>query len=355
MSALCQKRTFRPLSDTPLFDIIDVSLNSRDIAMKLPRRKFLHLATAAAALPSLAGIANALGYPTRPVHIVVGFPPGGAPDIIARLIGQWLSERLGQQFFVDSRPGAAGNIGTEIVAKAPPDGYTLLLAVSTTAVNAALYTNLNFNFIRDVAPVASIGGTPFVMVFNPSFPAKTIPEFIAYTKANPGKVNMGSQGIGTTPHICGELFKMMTGVDFVHVPYRVNLMPDLLAGQVHFYFGPMPQAIEYIKDGRLRALGVTTATRAEALPDVPAIGEFVPGYTAVGWFGICVPSGAPIAIVDKLNAEISAGAADPTLKARLIALGVEPMVRTPSEFGKFVVDEIDKWTKVIEFAGIQTL
>jgi tripartite-type tricarboxylate transporter receptor subunit TctC len=329
--------------------------NSRDFAMKLPRRKFLHLATAAATLPSLTGIANALGYPTRPAHIVVGFPPGGAPDIIARLIGQWLSERLGQQFFVDNRPGAAGNIGTEIVAKAPPDGYTLLLAVSTTAVNAALYTNLNFNFIRDVAPVASIGGTPFVMAFNPSFPAKTIPEFIAYAKANPGKVNMGSQGIGTTPHVCGELFKMMTGVDFVHVPYRVNLMPDLLAGQAHFYFGPMPQAIEYIKGGRLRALGVTTATRAEALSDVPAIGEFVPGYAAVGWFGICVPSGTPIAIVDKLNAEISAGAADPPLKARLIALGVEPMVRTPAEFGKFVADEIDKWTKVIQFAGIQTL
>ena len=322
--------------------------------MKLPRRKFLH-ATAATALPFLTGVANALDYPTRPVHLVVGFPPGGAPDIIARLISQWLSERLGQQFLVDNRPGAAGNIGTEIVAKASPDGYTLLLAVSTTAVNAALYTNLNFNFIRDVAPVASIGGTPFVMAFNPSFPARTIPEFIAYAKANPGKVNMGSQGIGTTPHVCGELFKMMTGVDFVHVPYRVNLMPDLLAGQLHFYFGPMPQAIEYVKDGRLRALGVTTATGAEALPDVPAIGEFVPGYAAVGWFGICVPSGAQIPIVDKLNAEISAGAADPTLKARLIALGVEHMVRTPAEFGKFVADDIDKWAKVIKFAGIQAL
>ena len=323
--------------------------------MKLPRRKFLYLATAAAAFPSLTGNASALDYPTRPVHFVVGFPPGGAPDIMARLVGQWLSERLDQQFLVDNRPGAAGNIGTEVVAKAPADGYTLLLAVSTTAVNAALYTNLNFNFIRDIAPVASIGGTPFVIAFNPSFPAKTIPEFIAYAKANPGKVNMASQGIGTTPHVCGELFKMMTGVDFVHVPYRVNLMPDLLAGQVHFYFGPMPQAIEYVKDGRLRALGVTTATRAEALPNVPAIGEFVPGYVAVGWFGICVPSGTPIPIVDKLNAEISAGAADPTLKARLIALGVEPMVRTPAEFGKFVADEIEKWTKVIKFAGIQAL
>jgi tripartite-type tricarboxylate transporter receptor subunit TctC len=323
--------------------------------MKLPRRKFLHLATAAVAFPSLISNASALDYPTRPVHIIVGFPPGGAPDIIARLVGQWLSERLDQQFFVDNRPGAAGNIGTEVVAKAPPDGYTLLIAVSTTAVNAALYTNLNFNFIRDVAPVASIGGTPFVMAATPSLPAKTIPEFIAYAKANPGKVNMASQGIGTTPHVCGELFKMLTGVDFVHVPYRVNLMPDLLAGEVHFYFSPMPQAIEYVRDSRLRALGVTTATRAEALSDVPAIAEFVPGYVAVGWFGICAPAGTPAAVVDKLHAEISAGVADPTLKPRLIALGVEPMVKTPAEFGKFIADEIEKWTKVIKFAGIQAL
>jgi tripartite-type tricarboxylate transporter receptor subunit TctC len=323
--------------------------------MKLPRRKFLHFATAAAALSSLTGIASASEYPMRPVHIVVSFPPGGAPDIIARLIGQWLSERLDQQFFVDNRPGAAGNIGTEIVAKAPPDGYTLLIAVSTTAVNAALYTNLNFNFIRDITPVASIGGTPFVMAFNPSFPAKTIPEFIAYAKTNPGKVNMASQGIGTTPHVCGELFKMMTGVDFIHVPYRANLMPDLLAGQVHFYFSPMPQAIEHIKDGRLRALGVTTARRADALPDVPAIGEFVPGYVVVGWFGICVPMGTPTVIVDKLSAEISDGVADPALKARLISLGVEPMVRTPAEFRKFIADEIEKWAKVIKFAGITAL
>jgi len=323
--------------------------------MKLPRRQFLHWATAAAAFPSLTGVASALDYPTRPVHIVVSFPPGGAPDIIARLVGQWLSERLGQQFFVDNRPGAAGNIGTEIVAKSPPDGYTLFMAVSTTAVNAALYTNLNFNFTRDITPVASIGGTPFVMAFNPSFPAKTIPEFIAFAKANPGKVNMASQGIGTTPHVCGEMFKMMTGVDFIHVPYRANLMPDLLAGQVHFYFSPMPQAIEYVRDGRLRALGVTTATRAEALPDIPGIGEFVPGYVAVGWLGICAPTGTPTVVVDKLNAEISAGVADPNLKARLIALGVEPIARTPAEFGKFIADEIEKWTKVIKFAGIQAL
>jgi tripartite-type tricarboxylate transporter receptor subunit TctC len=323
--------------------------------MKLPRRKFLHFATVAAAFPSLIGNASASDYPVRPVRIVVSFPPGGAPDIIARLIGQWLSERLDQQFLVDNRPGAAGNIGTEIVAKAPPDGYTLLIAVSTTAVNAALYTNLNFNFSRDIAPVASIGGTAFVIAFNPSFPAKTIPEFIAYAKANPGKVNMASQGIGTTPHVCGELFKMMTGVDFVHVPYRTSLLPDLLAGQVHFYFSPMPQAIEYVTDGRLRALGVTTATRAAALPNVPAIGEFVPGYAVVGWFGICVPMGTPTAVIDRLNAEISDGVADPALKARLTALGVEPLVSTPAEFRKFVGDEIQKWTKVITFAGIKAL
>lgn len=304
-------------------------------------------------LPTVSRIASALDYPTRPVHIIVGFPPGSAADIIARLIGQWLSERLDQQFFIDNRPGAASNIGTEIVAKAPPDGYTLLMAVSATAVNAALYTNLNFNFIRDLAPVASIGGTPFVMAFNPSFPAKTIPEFIAYAKANPGKVNMASQGTGTTPHVSGELFKMMTGVDFVHVPYRGNLMPDLLAGQVDFYFSPMPQAIEYVRDGRLRALGVTTATRAEALPEVPAIGEFVPGYVAVGWFCICAPTGTPPTVVDKLNTEISAGVVDPTLKARLIALGVQPRARTPVEFGKFIADEIEKWAKVIKFADIK--
>lgn len=321
--------------------------------MKLPRRKFLHLATTVVALPSFPGIGSALDYPTRSVHIVVGYPPGGAPDIIARLIGQWLSERLNQQFVIDNRPGASSNIGTEIVATALQDGYALLLAVSSNAVNAALYTNLNFNFARDFAPVASIGGTPFVMAFNPSFPAKTIPEFIAYAKANPGKINMASQGVGTTPHVCGELFKMMTGVNFVHVPYRGNLMPDLLAGEVDFYFAPMPQAIEYVRDGRLRALGVTTATRAQALPDVPAIGEFVPGYVAVGWFGICAPTGTPAVIINKLNAEISAGVADAIVKARLTALGVEPMVKTPGEFSKFIADEIEKWAKVIKFANIK--
>lgn len=238
--------------------------------MLLPRRKFLQLTAAAAALPAISSTAGAEAYPTRPVHIVAGYPAGGAPDIMARLIGEWLSERLGQQFIVDDRPGAASNIGTEMVAKAPPDGYTLLMAVSTNAVNASFYTNLNFNFIRDFAAVGSIGGTPFVMVFNPSFPAKSLPEFIAYAKANPGKINMASQGIGTTPHVCGELLMMMTGIDLVHVPYRGNLMPDLLAGQVQFYFSPMAQAIEYVKDGRLRPLAVTPVRERRCCPTFPA-------------------------------------------------------------------------------------
>jgi len=320
--------------------------------MKLPRRKFLHLGAGAAALPALSRVAQAQSYPTRPVRIVVPYPAGGSPDIIGRLIGQWLSDQFNQQFVVDNRPGAASNIGTEMVAKAPPDGYTLLVAVSTNAVNATLYTNLSFSFIRDLAPVAGIGRTPFVMVFNPSFPTKTLPEFIAYAKANPGKINMASQGMGTTPHICGELLKIMTGIDFVHVPYRGNLMPDLLAGQVQFYFSPMAQALELIKDGRLRALGVTTATRADALPDIPAIAEFVPGYEASGWYGICAPTGTVAAIIDRLSSEIVAGVAAPHLKARLLDLGVESTPMTPAKFGKFIADETEKWAKVIKLAGI---
>ena len=317
------------------------------------RRQFLQLAAASAALPLVSRTVSAQPYPSRPVHIVVGYPAGGSPDIIGRLVGQWLSERLNQQFIVDNRPGAASNIGTEIAAKALPDGYTLFVAVSTNAVNATLYTNLNFNFIRDLAPVAGIGRTPFVMVLNPSFPAKTLPEFIAYAKANPRKIDMASQGMGTTPHVCGELLKAMTGVDFVHVPYRGNLMPDLLAGQVQFYFSPMAQAIELIKDGRLRALGVTTATRVDALPAVPAIAEFVPGYVATGWYGICAPTGTPAAIIDRLNSEIIAGVAAPDLQARFLALGVEPMPMTAAEFGKFIADETEKWARVIMLAGIK--
>jgi len=317
------------------------------------RRQFLQLAAASAALPLVSRTVSAQPYPSRPVHIVVGYPAGGSPDIIGRLVGQWLSERLNQQFIVDNRPGAASNIGTEIAAKASPDGYTLFVAVSTNAVNATLYTNLNFNFIRDLAPVAGIGRTPFVMVLNPSFPAKTLPEFIAYAKANPRKIDMASQGMGTTPHVCGELLKAMTGVDFVHVPYRGNLMPDLLAGQVQFYFSPMAQAIELIKDGRLRALGVTTATRVDALPAVPVIAEFVPGYVATGWYGICAPTGTPAAIIDRLNSEIIAGVAAPDLQARFLALGVEPMPMTAAEFGKFIADETEKWARVIMLAGIK--
>jgi tripartite-type tricarboxylate transporter receptor subunit TctC len=321
--------------------------------MKFPRRRFLHLVAGAAALPAVSRFAWAQSYPTRPVRLIVGYPPGGAPDILARLIGQWLSERLGQQFIVDNRPGAGSNIGTEIVAKAPPDGYTLLNAVSTNAVNATLYDHLNFNFLRDFAPIGIIGTLPFAMVVYPSFPAKTIAEFIAYAKANPGKINMASQGIGTTPHVCGEMLKMMAGIDLVHVPYRGNLMPDLLAGQVHLYFSAMPQAIAFIKDGRLRALGVTTVTRSDALPEVPAIGEFVPGYEGVGWGGLCSPKGTPTEVVDKLNAEIGAGVADPNMKARLNDLGVAPMRMTPAEFGKFIADETEKWAKVIRFANIK--
>ena len=321
--------------------------------MKLPRRQFLRLAAGAVALPAMSRITAAQSYPTRPVHLVVGYPPGGAPDIVNRLIAEWLSERLGQQFIVDNRAGAGSNIGTEIVAKAPPDGYMLFMAVSTNAVNATLYTDLNFSFVNDFAAVAGIGGTPFVLVVTPSFPPKTIPEFIAYAKAHPGKVNMGSQGIGTTPHVCGELLKMMTGAGFVHVPYRGSLMPDLLAGQVQFYFSPMAQAIEYVRDGRLRALGVTTATRSDLLPDVPAIGEFVPGFLAIGWYGICVPRGTATPIIDKLSTAIIAGLADTNLKARLLALGIEPRPMTPPEFGKFIVEETAKWAKVIKFAGVK--
>jgi tripartite-type tricarboxylate transporter receptor subunit TctC len=311
------------------------------------------LATSAAFLPALPRIASALDYPTRPVHIIVPYPAGTAPDIVGRLTAEWLSERLSQQFIVDNRPGAASNIGTEVAARAPADGYTLLVAVSTNAVNASIYTKLNFNFIRDFAPVAGIGGTPFVMAFTPSFPAKTFPEFVSYVKEHPGKVNMASQGIGTTPHVCGELLKMMTGIDFVHIPYRGNLMPDLLAGQVHFYFSPMAQTIEYVKDGRLRALGVTTARRAALLSDVPAIGEFVPGYAASGWYGIVAPRGTSADIIDRLSVQILAGVTDPKLKTRFVTLGIELVPRSPTEFGKFIAGETEKWAKVIKFAGIK--
>ena len=321
--------------------------------MKLPRRTFLHLAAGAAALPVLSRFAWSQVYPARPVRIVVGFPAGSAPDIIARLVGQGLSERLGQQFVIENRPGAGSNIGTEIVVRAPPDGYTLLMVVATNAINATLYANLNFNLIRDITPVACIAGTSYGMLVNPSFPAKVVPEFIAYAKANPGKINMASAGTGSGPHVVGELFKTMAGVDLVHVPYRGSYWADLLGGQVQVAFAPIPSATGYIQAGTLRALAVTSATRLDALPDLPTVREFVPGYEAIGWYGVGAPKNTPAEIVDKLNNEINAVLADPTNKARLIGLGADPILMTSSEFGKFMFDETKKWEKVIRESNIK--
>jgi len=319
----------------------------------LPRRALLRLAAGAAVLPVLRRSAAALDYPVRPVHIIAAYPPGAAPDIIARLIGQWLSERLGQQFITDNRPGAASNIGTGIAAKAEPDGYTLLVAVSTSTINATLYTNLTFNFVRDFVPVASIGATPFVVVVNPQFPAKTLSELIAYAKAHPGAVNMATSGVGTGPHVAAELFQMMTGVKFTHVPYRTNYMPDLLGGQVPMSFAPMGTVIEFVRDGRIRALGVTPAVRSAALPDVPAIAELLPGYDAAGWYGIVVPKGTPDEIIGKLHAAVTAGVEDAGIRSRLAALGVEPKPMSTAEFGKFVADETAKWGRVVREANIK--
>jgi tripartite-type tricarboxylate transporter receptor subunit TctC len=323
--------------------------------MKLPRRNFLHLVTGAAALSGVSRIARAQTYPARPVRIVVGVAPGGANDIVARLMGQWLSERLSQQFVIENRPGAGTNIATEMVVRAPPDGYTLLFVGATNAINATLYDKLNFNFIRDIAPVAGIERHASVMVVNPSVPAKTVPEFIAYAKANSGKINMASPGIGTTPHLAGELFKMMAGVDMVPVHYRGSgpAFTDLIGGQVQVYFPGTVSSIEYIKTGRLRALALTAATRSEALPDLPTVGEFVPGYEASPWFGIGAPKNTPTEIIDKLNREINAGLADPKLKVRLADLGGTPMPMTPADFRKFIADETDKWGKVVKFVGIK--
>jgi len=323
-----------------------------DVAMQLPRRRFLSLVAGAAAFPALSRTARAEVYPARPVHLIVTFPAGSAPDIIARLVGQWLSERLGQQFVIENRPGFGGNIATEFVVRSPPDGYTLLMPVSTNAVNATLYPNLNFNFIRDIAPVASVANAPFVVVVPPSFPAKTLPEFIAYAKANPGKINMASGGNGTSPHIFGELFQIMTGVNLIHVPYRGVYISDLLAGQVHVVFNPIAQSLELIRTGKLRALAVTTAKRLAALPDIPAVGEFVPGYEAAGWYGLGAPTGTPAEIINKLNAAMNDALAGANAKARFAELGVEARPATPAEFGKFILDETDKWAKVIKVAGI---
>ena len=321
--------------------------------MKLPRRQFLHLAAAASMAPAFSVTAQAQSYPTRPVRLVVGYPAGSGPDIPARLIGQWLSQRLGQPFTIDNRPGAAGNVGAEIVAKAEPNGATLLEVLSTNTINASLYTNLNFDFLHDIAPVGSIGSTPFVMVVNPSIAPKSVQDFIAYARANPGKINMASAGTGTAQHVSGELFKMMTGVELVHVPYRGNYTTDLLNGQVQLAFMPIAQALEYVKSGTLTALAVTTATRSPALPNVPSIGEFVPGYAAAGWYGIGAPAGTPPAIVDLLNAAINAGLADATVRSRLSDLGIEPRPMSVAEFSQLVADDTAKWAKVIKFGGIK--
>jgi tripartite-type tricarboxylate transporter receptor subunit TctC len=319
--------------------------------MKLPRRRFLHLA-AVAALPALPHIARAQAYPTRPVRIIVVAAAGGAADITARLIGQRLSERLGQQFFVENRTGAGGNIGTEAVVRASPDGYTLLLVGLNNAISATLYEKLNFDFIHDIAPVAGIIRAPNVMEVNPAVPAKTVPEFIAYAKANPGKINMASAGIGTGNHLFGALFGMMTRINMIHIPYRGDMFPDLIGGQVQVFFGAMGASIELIRAGKLRALAVTTATRWEGTPDIPTIDEFVPGYEASVWFGVGAPKGTPVAIIDKLNAEINAALADPTIEAHLAGLG-RVLPGSPADFGKFIVEETEKWGKVAKFAGIK--
>jgi tripartite-type tricarboxylate transporter receptor subunit TctC len=324
--------------------------------LKLPhRRQFLHLAATAAALPMASRIARAQAYPTRPVRIIAATAPGSAPDILARLLGQWLSERLGQQFVTENRPGGGNTIGTEVVVRAPPDGYTLLLVDGTASINATLYEKLNYNFIRDIATVAGIVRLPNLMMVNPSVPAKTVPEFIAYAKANPGKINMASPGIATPGHVAGELFKMMTGIEMVHVPYRGSApaLTGLIGGQVQVMFLSPAASIEYIRSGRLRALAVTTTTRWEGLPDIPTVGEFVPGYETSIVLGVGVPKATPVEIIDKLNREINAALADPKLKERLAVLGGTPLGGSPTDFAKLIAEETEKWGKVIKFANIK--
>jgi len=324
-------------------------------SVKLPRRKFLHVAAGAAALPALPRYASALDYPTRPVRIIVGFPPGGGADIFSRVIGQWLSERLGQQFIIENRPGAGGNVGTEFVVRAPADGYTLLLVTNPNVINATLYDKLNYNFIRDIAPVASIARGAFVILVNAAFPAKTVPELIAYAKANPGKVNFASGGNGTSQHVAGELFKMMTGINIVHVPYRGAgpAVTDLLGGQVQAMFDNLTSSIGYIRSGKLRALAVTTATRSEALPDIPIVGDFVPGYEASTFHGIGAPKNTPADIVDRLNKEINAALADSRTVERIAELGSTVLAGSPTDFGKFIAVETEKWGKVVKFTGLK--
>jgi tripartite-type tricarboxylate transporter receptor subunit TctC len=346
-SISCKRNSARP---------VNVSAFLGENVMKLPhRRKFLHLAAGAAALPAVSRAARAQAYPSRPVRLIAPFAPAGTTDILARLMGQWLSERLGQQFVIENRPGASTIIGTEAVVRAPADGYTLLLVGPASAINATLFEKLSYNFLRDIAPVAGIIRVPNVMTVHPSFPAKTVPELIAYAKANPGKINHGSSGAGTSNHLAGALFKAMTGTDIVQVQYRGSApaLTDLLAGQVQLGFDTMPTSIEYVRAGKLRALAVTTLARSEALPDVPSVNEFVPGYESSGFFGFGVPKNTPLAIVERLNREINAGLADPQLKARLADVGGMILAGSPAEFGKLIADETQKWGKVIKSAGIK--
>ena len=323
--------------------------------MKFPRRTLLNLAVGAAALPALPGVARAQAYPSRTARIVVGFPAGGATDIMARLMGDWLTERLGQQFLIENKPGASGNIGTEAVAKAPADGYTLLQIVTPHAINAALYTNLNFDFMRDIAPVICAARLAYVVVVHPSVPARTIPEFIAYAKANPGKINYGSAGPGTPQNIACELFKMMAGVDLVHVPYRggAPAATDLVAGHLQVIFAPISESIQHIQAGKLRALAVTTTARLDVLPDVPTVADFVPGYEASGFAGIGAPRNTPTEIIDLLNKELNAGLADAKVKTRIVELGGTVLGGTPAEFGTILSDATEKWARVIKSAGIK--
>jgi tripartite-type tricarboxylate transporter receptor subunit TctC len=323
--------------------------------MKLHRRKFLALAGCVATAPAFSRHAAAEDYPARPVRIVAGFAAGGGVDITARLIGQWLADRLGQSFVIENRPGAGGNIGTEAVVNAAADGYTLLLATVPNAVNASLYEKLKFNFIRDIAPIAGIIRVPMVILLNPSVPATTVPEFIGYAKANPGKINMASAGNGSAPHVAGELFKMMAGVDLVHIPYRGQgpALTDLLGGDVQVLFATAPGTTDYIRTGKLRALAVTSAARAEVLPELPTVADFVPGYEASQWYGLAAPRNTPAEIVGRLNTEINAAITDPGMKARLAALGGEPLPGTSAEFGRLIADETDKWAKVVRAAGIK--
>jgi tripartite-type tricarboxylate transporter receptor subunit TctC len=320
--------------------------------MKIIRRDFLQLVAGAAVFPAVSQIAHAQTYPSRPVRIVVPFAAGGPTDIVARLIGQWLSERLGQQFIVENRPGAGGTIGTEAVVRSPPDGYTLLLVAAYNVINAALYDNLSFSFVRDILPVASIVGIPLVLLVHPSLPARTVPEFIAYAKANPGKINMASSGVGATPHVSGELFKMMAGVDLIHVPYRGSApaLTDLLGGQVQVMFDFIPSSIEYIRSGKLRGLGVTATARADALPELPTVAEFVPGYEASGWFGLGVSENTPAGIVDVINQQTNAILADGKSRARLADLGGTVLAGSPADFAMFIAAESEKWAKVVKFS-----